>query len=170
MSTPKPYHTSNKDDWETPCDLFNLLDREFDFELDVCANATNHKCPVYYNKEHDGLSMSWNTRSRACWMNPPYSQAKLWIAKAAKEASATCRVVCLLAARTDTKIWQEVIFPLASNIRFLKGRVRFVGAKAGAPFPSAVVVFGGMMPIYPIIQGWDWKWQVQLKGIRNDKS
>lgn len=51
------------------------------------------------------------------------------------------RVVCLLPARTDTRWWQQVVQPQAALVRFLPGRVRFGEARAGAPFPSAVVVF-----------------------------
>ena len=48
----------------------------------------------------------------------------------------------LLPARTDTKWWQEFIVnnPMAS-VKFVKGRLKFGGAKNPAPFPSAIVVF-----------------------------
>ena len=49
--------SSNTDEWGTPQYLFDVLDAEFDFEVDVCANEKkkNHKCPVYFSKETDGL-------------------------------------------------------------------------------------------------------------------
>jgi site-specific DNA-methyltransferase (adenine-specific) len=64
-------------------------------------------------------------------------------------------VCCLIPARPDTAIWHKEIFRCASEIRFLKGRVRFVGAAAGAPFPSALVIFGQDTP--QKVRGWDWK-------------
>lgn len=51
--------SSNKEDWETPIDFFNILDEEFHFSLDPCADHNNHKCDRYYTKEQDGLSQDW---------------------------------------------------------------------------------------------------------------
>lgn len=50
----------------------------------------------------------------------------------------------LIPARTDTSYWHDIIFKKATEIRFIRGRVRFeLGGvrKDAAPFPSAVVVF-----------------------------
>lgn len=43
---------------------------------------------------------------------------------------------------TDTKWWHQYITsnPTA-NVRFLRGRLKFGGAKNSAPFPSAIVIF-----------------------------
>ena len=52
----KGLFSSNSDEWATPQKLFDDLNNEFDFELDVCATEENHKCPEYFTKEQDGLS------------------------------------------------------------------------------------------------------------------
>lgn len=44
-------------------------------------------------------------------------------------------------SRTDTRWWAESVLPFASEIRFVKGRLKFGGSSNGAPFPSAIVVF-----------------------------
>lgn len=92
------------------------------------------------------------------WLNPPYSRGlqAAFLCKAAKEAAKPNGpiVVCLIPARTDTKVWHDTIFGRA-EVRFLKGRIRFGDAKAGAPFPSALVIFG--RNIQPRAFGWDWK-------------
>ena len=49
-------------------------------------------------------------------------------------------IVMLLPARTDTKAFHEYIYHHA-EIRFLRGRLKFVDAKHPAPFPSMVVIF-----------------------------
>ena len=49
-------------------------------------------------------------------------------------------VVMLLPARTDTRWFHDYIYGKA-EIRFVKGRLKFGGAKNSAPFPSMVVVF-----------------------------
>jgi hypothetical protein len=52
-------------------------------------------------------------------------------------------VVCLLLARTDTEWWHSYVLGHAEGIFFIRGRLRFSG-KGPAPFPSALVVFGGL--------------------------
>ena len=47
----------------------------------------------------------------------------------------------LIPSRTDTRYWHDWIFGKASEIRFIKGRLKFGGSKNSAPFPSAVVIF-----------------------------
>lgn len=39
-------YQSNKDDWETPQELFNKLNKEFNFTIDVASSNTNCKCKV----------------------------------------------------------------------------------------------------------------------------
>ena len=55
--------SSESDEWSTPQDVFDELDREFDFNLDPCATDENHKCLVYFTKEEDGLKRSWGVQS-----------------------------------------------------------------------------------------------------------
>ena len=51
--------SSNTDEWATPQNIFDSLNAEFDFNLDVCATANNHKCERYYTQEQDGLKQAW---------------------------------------------------------------------------------------------------------------
>jgi hypothetical protein len=48
-------------------------------------------------------------------------------------------VVMLLPARTDTRWWHEWV--MKGEVRFIRGRLKFGGAKNSAPFPSVIVVF-----------------------------
>jgi phage N-6-adenine-methyltransferase len=130
---------SESHEWSTPQVLFDNLDAEFGFTLDVCASSENAKCERYYSKQEDGLKQPW---TGVCWCNPPYGRdIGCWVEKAwqcSKEGRAT--VVCLLPARTDTRWWHEFVCE-AKEVRFLKGRLKFGGQENSAPFPSAVVVF-----------------------------
>jgi len=73
-------------------------------------------------------------------MNPPYgSGIGRWMKKAYRSSLEGATVVCLVPARTCTRWWDE--WAMRGEIRFLRGRIRFVGASSSAPFPSAVVVF-----------------------------
>lgn len=47
------------ENWETPQYLFDELDAEFHFTLDVAADETNHKCDRYFTKDQDGLKQNW---------------------------------------------------------------------------------------------------------------
>ena len=131
--------STGKNDWETPIEFFNKLNKEFNFTLDACANETNHKCNRYYTEKEDGLSKSWD--GETVWCNPPYSakEQNEWVKKCYEE-SKHAEVVMLLPARTDTERFHKYILPYA-EIRFLKGRLKFVGAKDPAPFPSMIVIF-----------------------------
>jgi phage N-6-adenine-methyltransferase len=72
--------SSATDEWATPADLFDELDREFGFTLDVCADDWNHKTPIYYDKDTNGLEQDWHG---VCFMNPPYGrQIGAWMRKA----------------------------------------------------------------------------------------
>jgi phage N-6-adenine-methyltransferase len=123
--------------WETPVDLFRRLDREFRFDLDVCALPETAKCSRYFTPADDGLKQQWKG---VCWMNPPYGrQIGEWMRKAFEESQRGCTVVCLVPARTDTEWWHE--YAMRGEIRFIRGRIRFKGAASSAPFPSAIVIF-----------------------------
>lgn len=134
--------SSQTDEWETPQILFQALDREFGFDLDVCATPENAKCRLYYTKNQDGLRMPW---SGTVWCNPPYGRKiGSWVKKALFASAAGSTVVMLLPARTDTKWFHYYIYQKKHvEIRFLRGRLHFGGAKNAAPFPSMVVIFHG---------------------------
>ena len=51
-------YTSNSEEWGTPQELFNRLNQEFNFTLDICASKENAKCHKYYTKE-DALKQEW---------------------------------------------------------------------------------------------------------------
>lgn len=77
--------TSLTDDWPTPRYVFDKLDEEFHFEIDVCADDRNHKAPIYFTKEIDGLKQEWKG---ICWMNPPYGRTiGDWVKKAYESAN-----------------------------------------------------------------------------------
>lgn len=136
----KSMYTSGKTDWETPQWLFDELNKEFRFDIDVCATKENAKCPDFISLEQNALEEDWYGM---CWMNPPYGKdLGKWVKKAywASRIIGEAQIVALLPARTDTKwFWDYCIH---NEIRFLKGRIKFQGAESSAPFPSMIVVFG----------------------------
>lgn len=69
-------------EWATPQWLFDLLNEEFRFTLDVCATEDNAKCADFYTEQDDGLSQEWYG---TVWCNPPYGRAiGAWVRKCAE--------------------------------------------------------------------------------------
>lgn len=137
----KVMFSSQRSDWETPQDLFDMLNAKFNFTLDPCANAENAKCQKYFTKEQDGLKQDWQGETVFC--NPPYGrEIKMWVSKAYQESlKPDTIVVMLLPSRTDTTWFHDYILPYG-KIDFIKGRLKFGDSKNYAPFPSMIVVFG----------------------------
>lgn len=136
MAEFKTKFATGRQDWETPASLFDPLNAEFGFTLDVCATEENAKCPHFFTPQGDALSMSW---AGVCWMNPPFGSQGEWVKKAYEAAKLGATVVCLLPARTNTGWWHD--YCLNGEIRFIRGRPVFKGAKHGLPQPLAIVIF-----------------------------
>lgn len=149
------HFSSASNDWQTPDWLYQLLHREFQFELDAAATPQNAKCVRYYTAEMDALKQEWGRDANTIYVNPPYGKLVGVFCKKAREQTLkypNLTVVMLIAARPDTRWWHENCAP--GEVRFLKGRLKFVNPSlpsykveggfkmSPAPFPSAVVVLG----------------------------
>lgn len=140
------------DEWSTPQGVYDTLHAEFAFDVDAAASAENHKAPFWFGLDHpyqkDALAMEWFPYGKMFWLNPPYSKCREFIAKAAQQATKGCTTVCLVPSRTDTRWWHEHVWDHKKHaprpgveVQFIKGRLKFGGATAGAPFPSVVIIF-----------------------------
>lgn len=74
MNTDVMFH-SGVDQWSTPQDFYDELNKEFHFTLDPCADEQNHKCDTYFTKEQDGLKQDWSGHVVFC--NPLTAEKKL---------------------------------------------------------------------------------------------
>jgi len=128
------FFSQKTDKHNTPDWLIRELALFFDWNLDVCVSSPN-VCGNYFDESSDGLNQEWRG---LCWMNPPYSEMMEWMTKA---MSSGANVVCLVPCRTETRWWHKTV-PHASQVVFIRGRLKFGGAPHNAPFPSAFVVFG----------------------------
>ena len=132
--------SSSKDmTWATPQQWFDYLDLEFGFTLDPCCQHETAKCAKHFTPAEDGLAQSW--ADERVFMNPPYGKD---LPKCMQKAYTEARdngalVVCFVPARVDTNWWHN--YASKGEVRFPKGRVKFAGADASAPFPVAVVIF-----------------------------
>lgn len=146
MSISEVLYSSRSEEWGTPQVLFDELDAEFHFDVDVCATDKNAKCSKFFTKEQDGLKQSWS--GKTVWCNPPYGKKIAeWVKKAYLESrgGGGC-IVLLLPARTDTRYFHDYIYHKA-DVRFIRGRLRFTDeygkAQNSAPFPSMIVIYNG---------------------------
>lgn len=137
----KNIHFSSKsNEWETPQELFDALNKEFSFTLDPCSTHENTKYKTHFTTKEDGLTKDWSAFT--VFMNPPYGRViGQWVQKAYMTAQTSSNpVVCLLPSRTDTRWWHDYCMQ-ADEIRFIRGRLKFSRCENSAPFPSAIVVF-----------------------------
>jgi site-specific DNA-methyltransferase (adenine-specific) len=143
------HFSSKKADWRTPPELVAEWRERYPFLLDVCATHGHQVCGNYISPEEDALKIDWLERApnKLAWMNPPYGkEIGPFVARAKEYAKKGMTVVCLLPSRTDTRWWHANVQPILDGdipgeVHFLKGRIKFRGASAGAPFPSVIVVF-----------------------------
>lgn len=136
------------DEWSTPQGFYEELDAEFNFTLDAACSEENCKAPYGMTAADDALKQPWE--HAFVWLNPPYSKCREFVGKAAAEAENGVTTVCLVPSRTDTRWWHDYVWDREKHrprpgveIRFVKGRLKFGGATAGAPFPSVVIIFRG---------------------------
>lgn len=132
----------------TPQFFFDRLNEEFHFTLDPCATHDSHKCEKYFTIEENGLLQDWS--KDIVFMNPPYGgHTGDWIKKAYEESLKGATVVCLIAVGTNRSYWHDYIFPFASQIRWLRGTLRFSDMKSTAPFACAIIVFDAKERNFP---------------------
>jgi site-specific DNA-methyltransferase (adenine-specific) len=115
----KNRNLKHSDNWQTPPELYNQLQEEFNFNFDPCP--LNHDLQIW-----DGLKIEWKERN---FINPPYSRKlkDLFVKKAIEESKKGKLCVLLLPVSTSTKLFHDHILPNKKEIRFLKGRVKFIG-------------------------------------------
>jgi site-specific DNA-methyltransferase (adenine-specific) len=149
-----------KDEWQTPQWLFDLLNKEFEFDCDVAATRENTKCCLFmvdalslpdwcgYDDHFETDDGDGDIPVNKFFLNPPYSAALInaFMKKAYEESSKGAIVVCLVPVSGD-KWWIDYALK-AQEIRYIRGRVKFVGYDEdgnqvnGSPmFSSCVVIF-----------------------------
>jgi phage N-6-adenine-methyltransferase len=92
--------------WQTPVWFFDKLNKEFNFDIDLCASMHNKKTNIYCSDllSEDGALWNQYTLLETAFMNPPYSTILPFVKKA-WELSENMTVVCLLKVDTSTKWW-----------------------------------------------------------------
>ena len=141
----KNRNLEHSDNWATPKDFYDKLNQEFNFDFDPCPLNLGEITP-----ENDGLLIEWG---KSNYINPPYSRElkEKFVIKAIEESKKGKLCVMLLPVSTSTKLFHDHILPNAKEVRFIKGRIKFLGINAKGEYvtnkapmhDSMIVVFGG---------------------------
>jgi phage N-6-adenine-methyltransferase len=139
--------------WGTPPAFIEWLETNLmtqPLDLDVCANEHNYKVRRYFTEKDNSLKQDWDSYN--AFMNPPFGHGgklqREFFEHAVHEVHVMNNCInlwALVPARTDTKLFHEIILPNAETIYLIKGRFNFKSANnikgANAPFPSMLVHF-----------------------------
>jgi len=159
------HFSSNSDEYETPKEIFDPLNKEFKFVADMACTEENKKCKLGVTSSLAApwiYSLNKRIKNKNVWCNPPYSRGlqKKFLKQGFEAMSDGITSVFLVPSRTDTKAWHDYIWDEAKHkprkdveVRLLKGRIFFEingepvpdkkGKPSAAPFPSAIVIFKG---------------------------
>jgi len=113
----KKIHINNEDNYATPPEFYEELNKRFNFDFDPCPYNENEIVNC-------GLKIDWG---KSNFVNPPYSQKlkEEFIKKGVEEMKKGKVCVFLIPVSTSTKLFHEWIKPYATEIVFVKGRIKF---------------------------------------------
>lgn len=134
---------SSGDEWRTPDALFATLHKEFKFTVDLCTDVSNSKCPIAVTDIESFVSKGSDKVGDVYWMNPPYSRGNINICmeQAVNLLRRNHTVVCLVRFDPSTQWFQQYVDDVATEVRMLDKRIKFIGAPGAYNFPCCVVVY-----------------------------
>ena len=155
-----PLPDDPRDCWATPLDVFAAIDAALGpFAIDLAASAENAKCPVWFGKERDSLTVDWSLAldGKPGFLNPPFSELAAWAHKALMSSGAGADIAMLAPAHRCEQPWfQDYVIGKAQAVYFIRRRVAYVpppGIAVSSPeFPSMVVWFSGR-PTFTQLRG-----------------
>ena len=149
------YDLEEKDDWQTPPELIDPIQRGFGgIDLDPCSHEDTEHGIVNLRLEDgdDGLEADWtdvtHTQNPTVFVNPPFSYKKDWLQKAVKEVqNGVQTVVFVTPDGTDTiSWWHQYIAEYSNYVCFCEGRVEYLDdgedGSSRPPFGTVLTVFG----------------------------
>lgn len=150
------------DHWETEQSLFDRLNEEFQFVVDLAASTNNRKVKKYLSldKKQDALKMTWIQFDGWCFLNPPYSRgnlSKFMEACADQSCEFGIKIVVLVRFDPSTEWFQKYVDGVAAEIRMLKHRVKFQGADSAYNFPCCVAIYDGKKHRCSKYKLWSWR-------------
>lgn len=138
--------------WLTPPEIISKLG---EFDLDPCAAPSPRPWDTAINHislPDDGLTAEWHGR---VWCNPPFgNHATLWLERMAEHGNG----IALVFARTETRMFQEHVWPHAHAVLFVAGRPHFhlpdgARAKGNSGGPICLIAYGNINKVALRISG-----------------
>ncbi|EFX26833.1 putative DNA N-6-adenine-methyltransferase from phage origin [Escherichia coli O55:H7 str. USDA 5905] len=121
----------DKDCWQTPLWLFDALDIEFGFWLDSAASDKNALCAHWLTEADDALNSEWVSHG-AIWNNPPYSNIRPWVEKAAEQCIQQRQTVVMLVPEDMSVGWFSKALESVDEVRIITdGRINFIEPSTG---------------------------------------
>lgn len=122
-------------------------------------NTTTPQCVHEYVTQHfpithnpvthpnsNGLLDHWPVGEECSFVNPPFSDAQLWIEKAKREAQRGAASVLFVPAIFNSLYFRESVYPYASEIRILTCPFKIPGKSKQLVAQTALVVFAARDP------------------------
>jgi len=122
------------DEWETPKELFDKLNKQYGFNIDLCSTESNKKCEIGIQHLQD-----LNLTEGIGWINPPFSKAYEMFNIALKLPFPVVGIY--RCDNLESKVWQDIIFKCVDWIIFFRGRTKYedpFGNRTSPMFPSAI--------------------------------
>lgn len=116
-------------------------------DLDPCYDPTGlvlARTRYDIRKGQNGLNLRWHGH---VWLNPPYSKPGPWLERAARHyrAGLVGSVTCIVNVQSGSNYWHRWVWPHATAVCFLKGRVAFLYdgvPENGNRHDQAVIYYG----------------------------
>ena len=136
-------NTVERDLWQTPQWLFDILNKQYRFTFDCCADSERTKCNISFSSDFE--SLPFMNDYDYCWMNPPFSKANKMFEHFFK---VVLKGVCIFRCdNMETKLWQNIILKNATWILIPNKRINYEGMNGnGAVFPSALIGYNVDIP------------------------
>lgn len=129
--------------YPTPRSFLDVVEREFGpIKFDLAASAENAVAPSYFTEADDSLAQDWSGIEKWAWLNPPYDHIGRWAKKCALEAVKGASIIMLVPASVGSNWYRDWVEGWAT-VRFLNGRITFVGHDDPYPKDLMLCIYGG---------------------------
>jgi hypothetical protein len=119
---------------ETSDEVLHELRAEFGDMFDPCPFVGKGLRP-----EFDGRKIPWKEMN---FINPPYDDISPWMERANREMRKRNHTsLIFVPVRTGTRYWEKLVYPHASEIRYLTGRIVFKGYKTPPPHHLCFIIY-----------------------------
>lgn len=122
---------------ETPPNIIEMITAEFGSFFDPCPYMGKNKKPLF-----DALSEEELTWGEFNYVNPPYDFIDPWVARAHNEmVKYGNSTLVFVPARTGSAYWRDNVWGKCTELRFLTGKVLFVGYEHPSPHQLVCIIY-----------------------------